>query len=242
MDLLGEKTYNNYLSSIKSRVDQSGHTFIDMNGLENFSCGAFYDSVHLNPAGAKIFISKLVKNISLSTIPSLASQKKSRGHNISLVDNKLLVSVSTGSTTNQHREENPLEAIASWWLAKAYFEESKPPEIVVLGNSQLGPLLGADAYVYDRLIDITGDHRSRLLEHDMHAFLNKRWKVFVGALPKAMLSDQLAISHALFSDIYKPKLVALAVSPIEFIDSSFPFVHTEAFLFLGNTVAQLYLS
>jgi hypothetical protein len=128
-----------------------------------------------------------------------------------------------------------MDAPASWWLAKAYFSESSPPDIVVLGSSQLGPLLGADAYVYNRAIDATGDHRSYVLEHDFKGLLNKQWKVFVSAIPGAMISDQLIISRALFSSKHKPKLVAIALSPRDFIDNCFPSVNsTETFAVLAK--------
>ena len=133
------------------------------------------------------------------------------------------------------RESKAIDGLASWWLAKAYFAESKPPDIVVLGSSQLWPVLGADAYVFDRVVDITGDHRSRVLEHDIRALLNKNWRVFIGALPGAMISDQLVTSRALFSKKYKPKLVAITFSPRDFIDNYFPSAtSTEAFVFFSR--------
>ena len=104
------------------------------------------------------------------------------------------------------RESKAIDGLASWWLAKAYFAESKPPDIVVLGSSQLWPVLGADAYVFDRVVDITGDHRSRVLEHDIRALLNKNWRVFIGALPGAMISDQLVTSRHCFRRNINPSL------------------------------------
>jgi hypothetical protein len=98
------------------------------------------------------------------------------------------------SLSKARKEPNIIDGLASWWLAKAYFAEANPPDIVVLGGSQLASVLGADAYVYDRVIDITDDHRSYVLEHDLHALLNKHLSVFVAALPEAMISDQLVIN------------------------------------------------
>ncbi len=139
------------------------------------------------------------------------------------------------SLSNNHKESNIIDGLASWWLAKAYFAESQPPDIVILGSSQLGPVLGADAYIYDRVIDVTDDHRSYVLEHDLYALLNKHLRVFIGALPGAMISDQLVISRALFSTKYKPKLVAITFSPRDFIDNYFPSENsTEAFAFFSR--------
>ncbi len=106
---------------------------------------------------------------------------------------------------------------------------------MVLGSSQLGALQGADAYVLDRRIDITGDHRSYVLEGDLLGFLNKRWRVLVGGLPGMMISDQLVIGKALFSKEYKPKLVAICFSPRDFIDDtcSSP-IRTEPYVFFSK--------
>ncbi len=139
------------------------------------------------------------------------------------------------SLSDKRKESKVPDGLASWWLAKAYFVEQKPPDIVVLGSSQLAPLLGADAYVYDRVIDITDDHRSYVLEHDLYALLNKHLHVFVAALPEAMISDQLVISRALFSKEYKPKVVAITFSPRDFIDNCLPSEKsTEAFAFFSK--------
>jgi len=144
-----------------------------------------------------------------------------------LISNKLI--------SLQGNRPNIIDGLASWWLTKAYLMEPNPPDIVVLGSSHLAPLLGADTYIYDKPVDITGDHRSRVLEYDIHVLLKKNWRVFIGALPGAMISDQLVISRALFSKEYKPKLVAITFSPIDFIDNCFPLEnYTEAFAFFSK--------
>jgi len=217
IELVGDGRYKDYLSTVRNETIQGGCQFIDMNTLEPFSYGHFYDSIHLNPVGAKLFITDLVKNLSFLCTPLLASIDQ-RGYQFS----KHLV----------NNEQNPVNQYSTWWLEKAYVAETKPPEIVLLGNSQLGPVIGADAYVYNKRVDVTGNHRSYVLEHDIRVLLNKQWKVFVGALPEAMISDQLVISRALFSRQYKPILVALAISPINFIDNMSPSpTSTETFAF-----------
>jgi hypothetical protein len=134
-----------------------------------------------------------------------------------------------------HRESKISDGLASWWLTKAYFAEPEPPDIVLLGSSQLGPIIGADVSVYKKPVDITGDHRSRVLEQDLYGLLGKHWRVFIGALPEAMISDQLAISRALFSKEYKPQLVAVTFSPRDFIDDCFPSATaTEAYTFFSK--------
>jgi len=139
------------------------------------------------------------------------------------------------SLSSTRQESKIIDGLASWWLAKSYFAEQKPPDIVILGSDQLAPLLGADAYAYNRVIDATDDHRSYVLEHDIQALLNKHLRVFIGALPGAMISDQLVISRALFSKEYKPRLVAIMFSPRDFIDNYFPSENlTEAFAFFSK--------
>ena len=115
----------------------------------------------------------------------------------------------------------------------------KPPEVVVLGDSQLGPVAGADAYVYNRTVDVTGDHRSNTVEHDLKLILHKDWHVLIGALPDGMMSDALIASRALFTDHYKPKLVALALSPKEFVDSRYRSIESTESFFTFSGVKSL---
>ena len=237
IDLLGDKIYRDYLSEIKGRIDASGFTFIDRNTLAKFSSGYFYDSVHLNSIGSKVFLTNLVKDLSVVYKPSVGANQQSPRISAPNIDkDKTLSTVSRPNDTSGSIEENNvIDGLSSWWLAKAYFENASPPDVVVLGGSQLGALFGADAYVFDRLVDITGDHCARVLEEDLYGFLNKHWRVFVGALPEAMVSDQLVISQALFSRQYKPKLVAVTLSPRDFIDSESPVPNsTEAFAFFSK--------
>jgi len=123
----------------------------------------------------------------------------------------------------------------SWWLAKDYCAYSKTPDVVILGDSQLGALFGADTYVFGKSVDVTGGHHSAVIEHDLDNLLGKKWKVFVCALPGAMVSDQLVISRALFSEQHRPQLVVLGISPRAFIDNCFESpLSTEAFSFFAK--------
>ena len=110
--------------------------------------------------------------------------------------------------------------LSSWWLTKAYFAERYAPDVVILGDNQLGPLLGSDAYVYDRIVDFTDNHRSYVLEEDLNALLNKKLKVFVAPLSQATTTDQLFVAQAMFSKLFKPRLVVIAISPHNFANSS----------------------
>ncbi len=178
VEILGSKNYDDYLFNVQSRITKNGFRFIDMNSLEKFSCGYFYDSVHLNPFGAKIFISNLARRLA----------NKDEG----LCASRLVPS------SNSDKGRNNQDALASWWLAKSYFADRRPPDVVLFGGSQIGPVQGADAYSFDRLVDITGNHRSYVIEHDLQRILHKKLHVFIGRLPGTRISDQLMVSHALF--------------------------------------------
>ncbi len=125
----------------------------------------------------------------------------------------------------------------SWWLAKAYFSKPTPPEVVIFGSSQLGAMQGADAYVYHKTIDYTGDHRSYVIEHNFQELLNLNWRVLVAALPGAMMSDRLIISRSLFSASPRPMLVIVTCSPRDFIDKRCPSpTSTEPFAFFFSHI------
>ena len=139
------------------------------------------------------------------------------------------------SSTN--KQLDVMGKTTSWWLAKAYFTEPKPPEVIVLGTSQAGCILNADAYVYDRRVDVTGDHRCYTVEHDLKKLTHKDWRVQVLAFPGAMISDQLIICRSLFSAKYHPKMVILTLAPRDFIDNNYlgP-TSSEAFSFFSKSI------
>lgn len=121
--------------------------------------------------------------------------------------------LSAGKRTGQSCNDKH-SALASWWLTKAYFAEQNAPDIVVLGDSQLGPIKAADVYVYNDFVDLTGDHRSHTTEHDLKLILHKNWRVLIGGLPGAMISDQLLISRALFTRDTSPNLWLSCFRPV----------------------------
>jgi len=149
-------------------------------------------------------------------------------------DKQSLASDSSEQFANQHSK---IDGLATWWLAKAYFKDQEPPDIVILGDSSLGSLAGADSYVYNKEVDPTGDHRSYTIEQDLKLLLHKNWHVFVGALPEGMVSDQLITSWALFSSKYKPRMVVVMLSPRNFIDYTCPpATSTEPYAFFSSHI------
>ena len=232
--LLSDRYYQNYLYTIKDMVKRSGYQFIDMNRLETFSCGYFYDSIHLNPIGAKIFINHLIQSLCLTPkcFWNFGDEATHRFRKyLAKIDH--LTNYPEQTVPQVVNEPARVSKYLCSWLKEAYFEEHQPPDVMVLGNSQLGPLIGADAYVYNKSIDITGNHRSYLLEQNLQAFLGNKWKVLISAIPNALISDQFIISRSLFS-VNKPKLVALAISPLSFIDTFSSPNYTEARCFFSE--------
>ena len=213
-NLIPAEAYNAYRQALTEEAKIPGVVLLDLHDSKKFPNSSFGDLVHLNGEGGQV-LNTLIADALLAQNGKMVNHRSNRK-----VPND-------GSTD--------VDGVASWWLAKAYFAQSKPPDIVVLGSSQLWPILGVDADMYNKPVDITGDHRSRVLEYDTLALLNRNWRVFVGALPGAMISDQLVIARALFSKEYKPKLVAITFSPREFIDKRFPSIaSTEAFAFFSK--------
>ena len=195
---------------------------LDLQNSKKFSRDCFGDLVHLNGKGGH-FLSILISRVLLT------ADHKQSGAFVQKDCSKQIIN------TPGYKNTNILDGLTSWWLAKAYFAEPKPPDIVIWGGSQLGALLGADAYVYDRLVDFAGDYRSHTTEHDLKVLLHKQWHVFIGALPGSLISDQLIASRALFPTSYKPKLVVVTLSPKDFIDKSIcSATTTEPFTFFSK--------
>jgi len=199
VSLIPVQGYDAYNKTIADMSKFPGVKVLDLHNSTEFPNQFFGDLVHLNGKGGYL-LSRLIANNIMSAEKSLNSVKLmnfAKDHSNAIVD-----------------------GLGSWWFAKAYFNNPHPPDVVVLGGSQLGPVAGADAYVYNRTVDPTGDNRSYTIEHDLKKISHKDWRVLIGALPGNMISDDLAASRALFSDHYKPKLVAIALSPKEFIDNT----------------------
>ena len=217
-----------YSSTLSQTAKLPGVFLLDLQNSKEFSRDCFGDLVHLNGKGGH-FLSILISRVLLT------ADHKQSGTFVQKDCSKQIIN------TPGYKNTNILDGLTSWWLAKAYFAESKPPDIVIWGGSELGALLGADAYVYDRRVDFAGDYRSHTIEHDLKVLLHKQWHAFIGALPGSLISDQLVASRALFSTNYKPKLAVVTLSPKDFIDKSInsptatePFTFFSKYADLGN--------
>jgi hypothetical protein len=137
------------------------------------------------------------------------------------------------SSLNQQRRM--FGRVGSWWLAKAYLQQEPPPTVFIFGSSQMGGLHCADARVLGRNIDFVLDHQSVTLEQELAKRLHGKVTVFNGAIPGAMISDQVVISKAFFTKQSKPKVVIIGFSPRDFIDNTCPSpTSTEAFMFFSK--------
>ncbi len=156
--------------------------------------------MHLNPIGAKIFITNLVKELSLVPVPPLGLNCKlpAAQHSVDIKNpssNKKL-----GSLSNANNKQDRVERLASWWLAKTFLQKQSRLMLSYMGDSQLGPIQGADAYSFDRLVDATGNHQSYVMEQDFKIFAPKTTRFeWVGCRDRYL--DQLIISGDFFKSI-----------------------------------------
>ncbi len=112
--------------------------------------------------------------------------------------------------------------LGPWWLAKAYLEQDKAPNIVVFGNSQMGGVQASDAVIAGRSLDFVRDHESLTLERDLGQHGLKDLRCFTAALPGAMVSDHFLLSKTLFSKKLKPQVVVLGLAPRDIVDNTPP--------------------
>ncbi len=208
-NLIPQDAYSAYDKSLSEAARLPGVTMLDLHKTKQFSSYLFGDLVHLNGEGGYL--------LDLLIAQKLLQEDKPKTKFAANLKARVVQRIEDFSKNNV---TGAIDALSSWWLAKSYFAEAESPEIVILGDSQLWPVLGADAYVYRHPVDIVTQHHSLVLEHDIHVLTKKRYRVFIGSIPKAILSDHLAVCQALFSNEFKPKIVALTISPFNFIESN----------------------
>jgi hypothetical protein len=125
--------------------------------------------------------------------------------------------------------------LGSWWLAKAYVDRKKCPEIVLLGSSQMGAFQFADAQFFKRTVDYTGDRSADYLAYELKKKLGIKADAFVAAMPGALISDDFLIVRALCEGDPSPKLFILGISPRDLIDNNCPSVMgTEPFEYFSH--------
>lgn len=124
----------------------------------------------------------------------------------------------------------------TWWMARRYLQQTKAPEVVIFGSSQMGSATcAADAQHMFKVIDALVHRHAVTLEDDLAERVGKKVQVFNLASPGAMCSDALMASRALFLPRLTPKVVIIGLSPRDFIDNTMPYpAATEPFRFYSQ--------
>ncbi|HEY9778016.1 MAG TPA: hypothetical protein V6C81_29910 [Planktothrix sp.] len=138
------------------------------------------------------------------------------------------------------RFTDPMYGTWTWWTIRAYFDEPRAPDVVLLGSSQMNSAAWAgDAWALRQPVDCIAHRRVVALEQKLKERLGggDDLKVLNCAFQGAMASDYYMVGRALFSDDRKPKMVIVGVSPRDFIDNKLVAASaTEPFRFLSPYV------
>ncbi len=128
--------------------------------------------------------------------------------------------------------------VASWWISNAYLSEKSPPDVVLIGSSQLGGLQAADADLLKVPQDYALDHKCVIIENYLRGHKIQA-KCFSIGIVGSMVSDQFMIEKVLFSAPNKPKVLIATVSPRDLIDGALQSVSsTEVFRFFSPYVSD----
>jgi hypothetical protein len=137
------------------------------------------------------------------------------------------------------QEENsgvPSKHSWSWWLARAYEEQNRAPDVVVFGSSLLGSAHAAvDAVCMQQSVDVLTHRRMIYLEDEVCKRTGQKLSIFSLGSPGEMISDYYVISKALFVPGKKPRLVIATIAPRDFIDSTLAYpAATEHYKFFSS--------
>ena len=217
--LLPPGAYKAYHETVANAAKSNNVFFLDLQNSKQFPDSFFGDIAHLNKIGGHI-LNMLLAN-------ALAPCETTRP-------------IKELSSLNLSTKGKIQDGLASWWLTKDYLGAPKAPDVLVIGGSQLGALYGADAYVYNKTIDVATAHTSYTLEHNLEALLSKHLKVFIAPLPTSNISDQFLACRSLLSTKQKPQLVSITFSPKDFIDKTvYPQTETETSTFFSRYKTSL---
>lgn len=123
-------------------------------------------------------------------------------------------------------------------MAKGFLDQKMPPDIVLLGSSQMNAAARAgDAKLMNRAVDCVLHREVYSLETALENAGLPRNNVVNCSLDGAMASDYWMTARALLTDDHKPKIVILGVSPRDFIDNKLVSASsTEPFRFFSRYV------
>lgn len=109
----------------------------------------------------------------------------------------------------------------TWWVTRQYLIEPQPPDLVLMGSSQMASaLFTSDAKLLARDLDCVKYRGAATLERELQNRLDCEPRIFDYAMGGAMVSDHFMISNVIFKKQNKPKLVVLGISPRDFMDNT----------------------
>ena len=156
----------------------------------------------------------------------------------------VIAAIGSGSTKltreslSQQTQLSPLFGSWTWWMAKGFLDRTVPPDIVLLGSSQMNAAARAtDAKYMNRPVDCVLHKHVFSLEHELSKSGLPHEDVVNCSLDGAMASDYWMTGKALLAGEYRPKVVVLGVSPRDFIDNKLVSASaTEPFRFFSRYV------
>ncbi|RTL43214.1 MAG: DUF1574 domain-containing protein [Candidatus Melainabacteria bacterium] len=144
----------------------------------------------------------------------------------------------TRDAISQQTQLCPLFGSWTWWMAKGFLDQKVPPDIVLLGSSQMNSAARAgDAKLLNHAVDCVSHHEVFSLETALEKAGLPRNSVVNCSLDGAMASDYWMTARALLTDEHRPKIVIIGVSPRDFIDNKLVSASsTEPFRFFSRYV------
>jgi Protein of unknown function (DUF1574) len=144
----------------------------------------------------------------------------------------------TREAISQQTQLTPLFGSWTWWMAKGFLDQKMPPDIVLLGSSQMNSAARAgDAKLMNRAVDCVLHREVFSLETALDKARLPHHTVVNCSLDGAMASDYWMTARALLTDNNRPKIVILGVSPRDFIDNKLVSASsTEPFKFFSRYV------
>lgn len=144
----------------------------------------------------------------------------------------------TRESLSQQTQLCPLFGSWTWWMAKGFLDQKMPPDIVLLGSSQMNSAARAtDAKETNRAVDCVLHHEVVSMENALDREKLPHHTVLNCSLDGAMASDYWMTARALLCDERSPKILILGVSPRDFIDNKLVSASsTEPFRFFSRYV------
>jgi hypothetical protein len=144
----------------------------------------------------------------------------------------------TREALSQQTQLYPLFGSWTWWMAKGFLDQTTPPDIVLLGSSQMNSAARAtDAKLMNRAVDCVLHRQVFGMEKAIQSAGLPYQKVVNCSLDGAMASDYWMTARALLTGEHRPKVIILGVSPRDFIDNKLVSASsTEPFRFFSRYV------